>query len=161
MKKGFTLIELLVVVLIIGVLSAVALPQYQTAVERARATEALTMVSAISESAQRYHSQHEQWPSTDNSFNQLDIDVPMIDSSTYGGKHFTVIGSVCEGEVTTNTYCVQANRRRNNHYYNILAITTANANGTYSVVRSCNPQENDSEALSYCNAITGGNNTSF
>ncbi len=73
MKQGFTLIELLVVVLIIGILAAVALPQYQTAVEKARAAEALANISSFTKAV-------EVWKLAN----------PGIDSRTFTGEGFGV-----------------------------------------------------------------------
>ena len=52
-KKGFTLVEILAVVLIVGVLSAMALPQYRRVVERARATEAIAGLKTLYDSSER------------------------------------------------------------------------------------------------------------
>ncbi len=51
---GFTLIELLVVVLIIGILSAVALPQYQKTVLKSRTAEAWSNLSALKKAREVY-----------------------------------------------------------------------------------------------------------
>jgi len=72
-NNAFTLIELLVVVLIIGILAAVALPQYQKAVERARASEAFPLLKAVQQAAQTHYLANGDYP---EKFDELAVEIP-------------------------------------------------------------------------------------
>ncbi len=73
LRSGFTLIELLVVVLIIGILAAVAVPQYQKAVEKSRATEALAILKSVYQAQKIFYLAHGEYA---EHFDELDVDIP-------------------------------------------------------------------------------------
>ena len=70
---GFTLIELLVVVLIIGILSAIALPQYQKAVVKSRYATLKALTRAIADAEEVYYLANEEYT---NDFDALDVQTP-------------------------------------------------------------------------------------
>ena len=53
LEKGFTLVELMIVIVIVGILSAVALPNFLNQTKKARATEAQSNISAAFKNAQQ------------------------------------------------------------------------------------------------------------
>ena len=50
-EKGFTLVELMIVIVIVGILSSVALPNFLSQSSKAKGTEAKTQISAIMKTA--------------------------------------------------------------------------------------------------------------
>ena len=86
-QNGFTLIELMVVVAVIGVLSAIAIPQYQNYVARAQVAEGFSLVSSGKMAVAEYYNENGSFP-TDNATARLGA------ANTIIGKY---VGSVTVG----------------------------------------------------------------
>ena len=115
LRSGFTLIELLVVVLIIGILSAVALPQYEKAVWKSRAAALITAVKSIGQAASAYQLANGTYPTE---FSELDLD---LDLPLKGG------GAVCG-----NTLGSYSDGLRGNAQYEVML----NVSNSFSLVSS-------------------------
>ena len=119
-RAGFTLVELIIVVIIIGILAAIAVPQYSKTMERSRIAEASAVLGALRGAQLRYKLENTNY-ATD--YTRLDIDLPNYDSSagSPNGKFFTYnVANAAEG--ITATTIATAQRKSSEYGQYILNI---------------------------------------
>ncbi len=106
-NSGFTLVELMVVVAIIGILAAVALPQYQNFQKKARTSEARVSLGAINSLEQAYFQDQNRYVAclsrigySASNGGRFGYTVGFIDGATCAGADPTEAGGFARSEPT-------------------------------------------------------------
>ena len=112
--SGFTLVELMIVIVIVGILAAVALPNFLGQTKKAAATEATQTVSAIFKQATAYNLENGSLAPIDTT------------CATYAGTQSGKFNYACGGSQTAFTVTASAKDPNNSNTKNVEVVLTGN-----------------------------------
>jgi len=155
-EEGFTLVELIVVVMMIGILSSIAIPQFMTAADKAKQKEATGIVSALVKAATAYQTEYGVLPQNAGELSEYAKFQECVasDVATRGG-------AACKDEGSSGTSVIQGVANSAEQFYttsgNYFVTFTddnddANGNPIFTVLANPNgrPYSTNGSAVTGC-----------
>lgn len=93
LQQGFTLIELMIVVAIIGILAAIAIPQYQDYTVRTRVSEAAVLADGSKTAVAEFYNTNSRWPASNPS-------AGLATNTSISGQYVTSVTVGAGGTIT-------------------------------------------------------------
>ncbi|MBM3307884.1 MAG: prepilin-type N-terminal cleavage/methylation domain-containing protein [Candidatus Eisenbacteria bacterium] len=130
-QRGFTLVELMIVVIIVGILAAVAIPMYQGATERAKASEAVAALGTIRGAMRVYFAEHGTYVNANFTDGDQVTNGGVLDVSDNDllGRYFSTECYTFDGDATANAFTIECDGANS---------TATNAAEVADIVRTIN-----------------------
>ncbi|MCP2728211.1 type IV pilin-like G/H family protein [Limnofasciculus baicalensis] len=131
--QGFTLIELLVVIIIIGILSAIALPSFLNQANKAKQSEAKTITGSMNRAQQAYYLEANKFASDVSNFGELGLGI----STQSQNYKFGVKDALTGSGVINFADTVVANAPLKGYYGQVVVGTVAGTGEATTLAKLC------------------------